>query len=523
MTENNDNKDNNIIKNNIEIKLKQILKDANVKDYIYNKAPIIFDNGKNWWAWDFKKRKWIIIDETDVIIKIDDLKVLEEEIHKQYVKRELLNLISMIARRKFNSLKDINEIGKEFSKKNLGVVCFKNCIKKIGVEQSFDLTSEYFIKSTIPYNYINGCVDEIKTPEFDKLAVDWVGEDNKLILYQLIGYCMIEGYPLGHLFCLIGGGRNGKSKFLECIEKIIGLDNIVATSLDGIISNRFKVAQLCGKLVAVMGETNFSTLKDTDVLKRLTSGDSGDLIDAEFKGKDSFKFKNNAKILIATNNLPMTTDRSDGFYSRWIIIDFPNQFPEMPGLLAKISDYEWELLANKAYREIEKVILKGKFHNQGTIEDRKKKFEEKSNPLIPFIETYCKKDVNGMIPIYQFHDRLMIYFEQRNYRKVSKAAISDMMVNNFGFEKEKEYITINNEKKNYWCYIGIKWKNENEIELPDIDIENRLFNKEQIIEKLKKELIIDIGLNDDQIIKLYQNNGQICEIKNGIYKYIKGK
>jgi len=51
-----------------------------------------------------------------------------------------------------------------------------------------------------------------------------------------------------------------------------------------------------------------------------------DLVGFEYKNKNPFDEVNYAKILIATNNLPATADKTLGFYRRWIIIDFPNRF-----------------------------------------------------------------------------------------------------------------------------------------------------------------------------------------------------
>ena len=74
-----------------------------------------------------------------------------------------------------------------------------------------------------------------------------------------------------------------------------------------------------------MGETNFSELNKTSILKKLTGQD---VIGFEYKNKNPFDGFNYAKILIATNNLPTTTDKTIGFYRRWFIIDFPNRFSE---------------------------------------------------------------------------------------------------------------------------------------------------------------------------------------------------
>lgn len=64
-------------------------------------------------------------------------------------------------------------------------------------------------------------------------------------------------------------------------------------------------------------------LKNTGILKKLTGGDS---IPAEKKFRPPFQFVNHAKLLFSANEIPMTEDETDAFYSRLIIINFPNQF-----------------------------------------------------------------------------------------------------------------------------------------------------------------------------------------------------
>ena len=53
----------------------------------------------------------------------------------------------------------------------------------------------------------------------------------------------------------------------------------------------------------------------------------------EEKNKSRFDYKTYAKITISTNQLPITKDRTDGYYRRWILVKFPNQFKKKIGLL----------------------------------------------------------------------------------------------------------------------------------------------------------------------------------------------
>jgi phage/plasmid-associated DNA primase len=99
---------------------------------------------------------------------------------------------------------------------------------------------------------------------------------------EIVAYCLLPDYPINRLFCFIGGGMNGKSKFLELIEKFVGKENVCSTELDCLLSSRFEVTRLYKKLVCFMGETNFDEISKTSILKKLTGKD---LIGFEYKNK----------------------------------------------------------------------------------------------------------------------------------------------------------------------------------------------------------------------------------------------
>ena len=113
------------------------------------------------------------------------------------------------------------------------------------------------------------------------------------------------------------------------------------------------------------------------LLKKLTGQDP---IGAEFKGKQPFDFVNYAKLCIGSNSLPSSTDTSDGFYRRWTIVNFDNNFREGKDILKTIPEVEYNNLARKVTLILPELLDKGMFTNQGSIEQRMKDFIFASNP-----------------------------------------------------------------------------------------------------------------------------------------------
>jgi phage/plasmid-associated DNA primase len=246
------------------------------------------------------------------------------------------------------------------------------------------------------------------------------------------------------------------SKYLELLAKFVGKTNCTSTELDLLLDSRFEITRLHKKLVCMMGETNFAEMSKTSILKKLTGGD---LIGFEYKGKDPFDDKNYAKILISTNNLPTTTDKTIGFYRRWDIVDFPNQFTEKKDVLKDIPEKEYNALANKSIKILKALLVDRKFHNEGTVEERQKKFEDRSNPFDKFWKEFVEEDGSQHIWKHEFEKKFNDWCRDNRFREFSETTIGIKM-------KERGIETIRREadwftdgiKKSLRAWAGITWK-----------------------------------------------------------------
>ncbi|GAH38245.1 unnamed protein product, partial [marine sediment metagenome] len=175
-------------------------------------------------------------------------------------------------------------------------VQFKDKAISLKSNKTYNVTYDYFFTNPIPWELGKNT----ETPTMDKLIVEWVGEDFKQTAYEIIAYCCYSDYPIHMILCLVGCGRNGKSKFLGLINRFIGKENICSTELDTLLDSRFESFKLFKKLVCTMGETNFGVLSKTSLLKKLTGQD---LIGFEYKQKKPFDDYNYAKVIISSNSL----------------------------------------------------------------------------------------------------------------------------------------------------------------------------------------------------------------------------
>ena len=81
------------------------------------------------------------------------------------------------------------------------------------------------------------------------------------------------------------------------------------------------------KDVNIDEELSDSVIKDTSILKKLTGG-RRQLVRIERKYRDAYDASLYAKLFFNTNKIIQTTDQTDAFYRRLIIISFPKTFEE---------------------------------------------------------------------------------------------------------------------------------------------------------------------------------------------------
>lgn len=404
--------------------------------------PLYYDSTKIWWRWNTKKFMWEIIDETDILNFVREFTMANTINSKE--RNEIIEVLKQDAR--LNKPKIVKKTW----------VQFKDKIYDIVSGEEFIASPEWFVTNPIPWELNKEKL--MDTPNMDRIFGEWVGEENIKILYEIIAYCILSDYPIHRLFCLIGEGMNGKSCFLRLLIKFIGGENVTSTELDTLLSSRFEVTRLHKKLVCIMGETNFSEMSKTSVIKKLTGQD---LIGFEYKGKNPFEDLNYAKILIATNNLPTTTDKTIGFYRRWCIIDFPNRFSEKKDILNDIPNEEFECLALKSLWILKDLLENKEFYKEGTIEERTKKYEDKSNFFDKFWKENIIEDFSSYITVHDFETKLGIFCNNNKQRMLSAQGINEKMSER-RIEQGRPFMewweNDKSIKRQVRAWMGVKWR-----------------------------------------------------------------
>jgi putative DNA primase/helicase len=228
----------------------------------------------------------------------------------------------------------------------------------------------------------------------------------------LIAYTFVRDNPFEYYFIFIGTGANGKSVFIGILTNLHGLKNVSNVSLNSLVNNRFALADLENKNININIELASNSINDMSILKKLTGKHH---IRIERKNQQPYDTILHTKLIFSANQLPSTSDNSDGHYRREIIISFPNQFEgekEDPDLLKKLStDEELSGIFNIITIALKRVIATGRIYiNQKTIRERRERAELIYDPIFAFhkdaiAEDSIESDYETKDDVYQAYTR----------------------------------------------------------------------------------------------------------------------
>jgi len=267
---------------------------------------------------DVKSEMWVYGGDG---VTVANGKKLIEFLCRQYMGEAYNNMRAKNVIAKINADTQIDE--DEFFNKqneNIGEIPVENGILNIVTREVTPFTPKkiFFNKLNFPYDPE---AKAVAIPQFFKDVLN--SEDDAKVMLELIGFCLLKEYRFEKAFMFVGDGRNGKGKTINLIKRFLGSQNYSSVPLDQMNSGSSAVCEMHGKLVNLAGDISNTGLKETGIVKGLCGRDN---INAKRKYLNDLSFENYAKLLFAANELPRVYDFSRGFWSRWILLDFPYTF-----------------------------------------------------------------------------------------------------------------------------------------------------------------------------------------------------
>ena len=327
-------------------------------------------------------------------------------------------------------------------------ICFRNGVLDIETGDLLPFSPDLVITNKINFDYILGAYSAITDRTLNKLSC---GDPQiRDLLEEVIGYVLYRRQELRKAFILIGDKANGKSTYLDMIETMLGDENTVALDLKE-LGDRFKTAELFGKLANIGDDIGDDFIPNPAVFKKLVSGDR---LNAERKGQDPFDFNSYAKLLFSANNIPRIKDKSGAVINRLVIIPFNASFSSAdpdydPYIKYKLrSEQSMQYLIQVGVAGLRRVLERQEFTTSVKVQKELQEYEENNNPILLFFKEPLIIENQPTRLIYR---RYMEFCSENNFTPLSNIEFSKQVKKRFKMDITQKKIN----GKKYQVFVSV--------------------------------------------------------------------
>ena len=296
-------------------------------------------------------------------------------------------------------------------------------------------------------------------------------EEDLIVMYEVIGSGLYKDYFTEKAVMLVGSGRNGKSKLLELIKRLVGVENCCCVPIRSMNENNSSLCELYSRLFNLAGDLSGGDLKDTGVFKQTVGRDT---LQTHRKYLRDLIFVNFAKHIFACNELPRVFDTTDGFWDKWVLINFPykfvtqeeyNRITEEDKKFYKIKDVdiinkistqeELSGLLNKALEGLHRLLKQKNYSQTKGTKEIKEFWIRNSDSFTSFCIDNIIQDNQSFITKKDLRNRFNIYCKKFNLKGAGDKSIKATLEDRYGVIEDRR--TINDEQKFVWEGVKFKW------------------------------------------------------------------
>ena len=393
--------------------LKSILKaaetapsESQIVDEIIAKHQLLYVNNVGFYEWNGK-----------VWQPISDL-IAENYADQQYGKRfATYNRVKAVK----NLLKSRSVCDVIFDRNP--VLTFQNGTLEIETGTFRDFSQADYCSIIMDYDY-----DPTATcPQWERFIEDITDEEPRRAenLQFIAGYTLFSDCRHQKVFILVGSGGNGKSVYLELIQRLFGDKNVTHVEPTG-LTESFQRIRLKDSLLNIGSDIN-SDFSKGEIREWLLKVADGTSVQACYKGMNHIDFIPRCKLVYACNALP-TAEIINGLNRRMQFIDFPCQFVEVPdpsnpkqkprdiNVVKKLND-ELPGIFNWAYEGYKLLMQVGYFTDTPEQQTLMHQFEQTSNPVMVFCED---RDFNGTVSREDVYFWYTLWCEETGHKPLSR-------------------------------------------------------------------------------------------------------
>ena len=330
-------------------------------------------------------------------------------------------------------------------------------------------------------------------------------------LYRLIAHTLYKEYIGEKAAILIGGGQNGKSVFLDVIERFIGKWNVTHRELQDFDDDGFAANNLEGKLANLATEIGEQTLSETKTFKKLTGRDT---LDAPVKFEKPIQFENFASLMFATNEMPVFGQDNQAIWRRWVYVDFPHTFddedpnakdpvPKQQLMDELTQESQFEALLVRSQQEIQRW-----YENDGQFfadamskQEVREKMKKAAEPIYNFATTCLQPaDDGGFVEKPRVRACYRAYADEEDLPVIAENTFGGRLLSIRDLPIEAGQKQVKNQRERVYKGVELSPRGRQVLGLdePDDNQQTQVDGVEQAIEIVMTELRTMVEQNDNQ-------------------------
>lgn len=296
---------------------------------------------------------------------------------------------------------------------------FANGVLDLETYELSEHSIDYGFKYCLPFDYD----PDAEAPRFQQYLREVTLDDDTLssVLLEFMGYSLSNIDPsIGQkALILTGEGSNGKSVFMDLLKFMAGKGNYTTLNMGYEIAKLENRYQLDGKLFNVSEETPAKAMLESSVFKALVTGGE---IQARKLYCDAYSMKNTAKLIMACNDLPPTSDMSHGMIRRLLIVPFRATFEgDNQDVDIRQTLYEEASgIFNMVLQALQRFKIERKFSDSDVISNAVAAYRMDNNSVLSWWSSNMVKDEEAKVSINDIYQSYRFDAEESGLRPENK-------------------------------------------------------------------------------------------------------
>lgn len=212
-------------------------------------------------------------------------------------------------------------------------------------------------------------------------------EGMRVNLEEVFALCIYRGADVQQSVWCLGEGGNGKSTYLNVLQRFVGKENCSSIDMDD-LSGRFNLPEMVGKL-ANIGDDQLVTKIDARSCKVFKKAVVGSELEVEQKHQPRYKVRPYCAFVFSLNKFPQLADTSDGMLDRLHVINFSKRFRFTDTQVNRMedvldTDVSRSYLLNLALKRLPDLVRRGGMTPTAFSRKQRREIELDSNSVAAF-------------------------------------------------------------------------------------------------------------------------------------------